>query len=133
MEQALPIEIATPRRRLPPMPYTWVQWINWCVGGAVAITPFVEHAGLDIRLGGIVTGGSIAIISMLSFFFSKNRWGALISLLNIIAGFWLIVASGFILDSMMRWQSVIFGVLAIVTAMIVVGLHELHLDLTSSS
>lgn len=96
----------------------------------MAATPFVASANADIRTGGVITGTIIAVVALTSFFASRKRWGAYISLINLVAGFWLVAAGALLVDPILHWQSTMFGVLAVVTAVTVIGLHQLHVDLT---
>ena len=109
------------------MPYTWAQWINVAVGIAVIITPFIANADTAAKTSGVITGIIIGVIALISFFVSKGESGVGISWINIIAGIWLLISTSFAHDPQLVWQDVVYGILAILTAAIVMGLHNINM------
>jgi len=111
-------------------PYTWAQWINVLLGIAVIVTPFVAQANGTFVTSDVVAGIIIVIVGLISFFASRSPNGTSISNINILAGIWLFISTLFAHDAMLVWQNVAYGVLVIVTAIIVMGLHNIHMNLT---
>jgi hypothetical protein len=112
------------------VPYTWVQWINVLLGLAIIVTPFVAQADGRVTASGVISGIVIVIVGLISFFASKDDNGTNISFVNILAGIWLLISTSFTHDTLLVWQNFVYGVLVIVTAIVVMGLHSLHMGLT---
>ncbi|HYK53766.1 MAG TPA: SPW repeat protein [Candidatus Eremiobacteraceae bacterium] len=118
------------------VPYTWAQWINVGIGIAAIIAPFVANADTAAKTSGVIVGIIIGVIAIISFFLSRSEGGGVgISWINILAGIWLLISTSFARDPQLVWQDVVYGILAIVTAIIVMGLHNinLHYHHTTSS
>ena len=109
------------------MPYTWAQWINVGIGIAVIITPFIANADTAAKTSGVITGIIIGVIAIISFFISRGESGIGISWINILAGIWLLISTSFARDPQLIWQDVVYGILAILTAVIVMGLHNINM------
>jgi hypothetical protein len=124
----------TINRREPskPMPLEWVPWINVAIGVAVIITPFVVAADRGTQLSDVITGIVIVIVALISFGVSRTLSGSNISIINVIAGVWLLVSTSFSENPTITWLHVVYGVLAALTAIIVLGEHKAHVDLTRS-
>jgi SPW repeat len=116
------------------MPYTWAQWINVAIGIAVIITPFIANADTAAKTSGVITGIIIGVIAIISFFLSPSEGGGVgISWINILAGIWLLISTSFARDPQLVWQDVVYGILAIITAIIVMGLHNINMRLHRTS
>jgi len=112
------------------MPYTWAQWINILLGIAVIVTPFVAQASNAMMTSDVIVGIVIVIVGLVSFFSSKLARGTAVSVINVLAGIWLLISTSFAGSPLLVWQHVVYGVLVIVTAFIVMGLHKAHMTLT---
>jgi hypothetical protein len=110
-------------------PYTWVQWINVCIGVSLILTPFRVHSFGLIPGNALITGLAITVIALVSFFASTSREGGYISILNVVAGFWLFISTAFTLDKILAWQNFVAGILIMTTALITVAVHEIHIKL----
>jgi hypothetical protein len=111
------------------LPHTWVQWINVCLGISLILTPFRVHSYGLIPDNAAVTGLAIIVIALVSFFASTSREGGYISILNVVAGFWLFISTAFTLNKMLAWQNFVAGVLIMMTGLITVAVHEIHIKL----
>jgi hypothetical protein len=115
------------------VPYTWAQWINVLLGIAVIATPYIAQANTAALTSGTIIGVVIIIVSLISFFASKTRNGTNISVINVIAGVGLLFSTAFANDQLLGWVEAVYGILIIVTAVIVMGMHSTHLALARRS
>ena len=53
--------------------------------------------------------------------FATSRSASNVSVINILAGIWLWISIPFTSDSMMHWQHVVYGCLAIISSLIAMG------------
>ncbi len=111
------------------MHYTGVQWINFCLGISLISAALVTRSHGIVLYSNTITGTAIIIIALVSFLGSKTREGGYVSTLNIVTGFWAMISPAFILNAQLAWQNFVLGTLTVMTALISVAVHELHIRL----
>ncbi len=116
--------VTQPQQRSEQMPMIPTPWVNFAVGIAAIITPFVGSAPDAFRTSNVITGIIICIVALLAFFSSRSRSGIYVAIINVLAGIWLLISTSFTLSPAMVWDNVILGVLAIVTACVSMGVHK---------
>jgi|GEM_PF-2881777 len=106
------------------MSLTWTPWVNVAIGIAVIITPFIGIAATDaLRISNVITGIIIGIVALIAFFGSQSNSITKIAAINILAGIWLWISTAFSHNATLVWENVVFGVLAILTAVISMSTH----------
>jgi hypothetical protein len=105
------------------LPMTWTPWINVGIGIAAIITPFIGTSPTSFQISNIVTGIIISIVALLAFFTSRTRSAIDIAVVNVLAGIWLLISMSLAHNAMLAWENVVLGVLAILTAIIGIGVH----------
>lgn len=120
----------TIQTRTTEMPMIWTPWVNVAIGIAVIVTPFIGSAASNgLKISNVITGIIIGIVALIAFFASQSKSGTNIAVINIAAGIWLWISTSFALDVTITWENVVFGVLAILTAVISMSQHDQFLRL----
>ncbi|HEY3998277.1 MAG TPA: SPW repeat protein [Candidatus Xenobia bacterium] len=90
----------------------YTPWVNFALGIAVIITPFVSQSVSTGEMASdVIVGIVLAVIALVDLFSAaRAEW------INVLAGIWLWISAAFSSSSMLHWQHVVYGCLAIVTA-----------------
>jgi hypothetical protein len=105
------------------LPMTWTPWINVGIGIAAIITPFIGTTPTNFQISNIITGIIISIVALVAFFTSRMRSAINIALVNVLAGLWLLISTSLAHNATLAWENLVLGVLAILTAIIGMGVH----------
>ncbi|MHB2015481.1 MAG: SPW repeat domain-containing protein [Candidatus Xenobia bacterium] len=100
---------------------TYAPWLNFALGIAVIITPWIGNVATNAeKTSDVITGIIMCIVALVAFF-ATSRSASNVSIINILAGIWLWISIPFTSDVMMHWQHVVYGCMAIITALIAMG------------
>lgn len=111
------------------LPRVLAPWANVALGVAAIITPFIvgDIASRAITVSDVITGIVILVVALVSYGTSRQEGSSNVSIINVLAGIWLVISSSFANTPMLAWDNVMLGVICIVIALATMGEHDHYL------